>query len=1043
MRKSPLLSRQEDYFRKRKAEEAFEDTRMPDRAARLSKKEKYEAKREKDFFAEEAQYQEDIRRQVERYLKPIIDAKESGNTITNIRPKSNDLLKPQRGKSGHEDIFPFVTEEAKQKADEEQEFNRKNREHAFTKDKGVFEIDYDKEKYNEDRWQEARVVETEKLEEEELIRQSELGKIHYPIGTHVDELHAPLVEAQRRPQDKGKDLQVSGPLRHHISPSEGFNLPTINIIDQVAKPQAVPKPFKNQEKNETLSHVDIIAAQKQRNEQADAEYKELIKQKEVKFIEEFLKHTQDEPEIKVPQVNEDVSAQNKKEAEYQKSKQELSANRHKEYLDERNRREAAYKERKAKSDEENVITQNQQIMDNEALNNHNREYKKSLDREIEKYYKRNNKDVSLDTRIKKTQPIIPVKENLPTSPWIKTLELPKKIEENLNFQNDSKKNSDPMAHLLGAAALGSLLSQSSALPNDQKHYTQAEKDANTHSQQGSNDVDDFLYSARHLGKNGFAKALKLLGQSKSEAELKEILNVAKGVLEQSKGKAGLISMIDTTLNNRNTMSPRISIKQHIAEITSRVKLDANDEIMMADKRLDDTDLRSLTATGIRKVDVASRFGVNTYKQDEYGYDDAGKPIDVQKRKSPSSVPSSQSKKVKLVDDVTQNATQNSDPEGGPAAGNAADPTMPKAGPQWSVPNVPVARPDDMVYFKRGKSSGAEMFGLNSFIGAEQMKKSDFLNLFPQYATQDMVRGTRFREDANTMEIKKENIKPKFVDQEKKMYLKIDENGMPFKYGESPITFPLQDADMKRFEKSTPIDPRIQYDTTDGYFTSLKNARKIIPDLDFSQYEVKEPETIIPVPNVGQPGLLPVAPEANIFDSMNINAAKQPDYDPYRQAASAAWNGALNTGQILAASYIGANMGPVGGLLFNHALNGMMSSLSKYDPGIGFTRPSQGQSGQNPDASHVVHDLTKKYFRKEQKEETSADVMEQAPQILNRLTVQAENQRVGTQVVDAFSKGQVAQSQVSQTAKGFQSFYRDSITPFAIDLPVKAPEKPLQ
>jgi len=930
-----------------------------------SKKRKYEEQRREELTKNWDQYRKDIERRVEDYFaRQVINLFSEKLKPINLRPKTNDLMKPERGKSKFEDIFPFVSKKAEEKANEEKFINERYLEAPIQPDdKPYIAIDPKKDEYNEARWQEARNLEAQRLEEEEVLRLSKSTPIFYPIGTNIPtitEISEKTLKSLKLPISK--DVEAVGPLQHVVSSESRFNLPSINIIDENKHPKTLPK----------TKHLTISG--------------------------ELQNHKIPMPDLNVPLT----------------------------IIDENNHPK--------------TLPKSKHLTISGELQNH-------------------------DILLPKV-PLTIIDENmhpktLPTSSWDKTLQLPEKIlNENLNLQNDSKKNSDSMAHLLAGAALGSLFSQATALPNDQKHYTQAEKDANTHPNQGSNDVDDFLYTARYLGKNGFAKALKLLGQSKSEAELKEILNVAKGVLEQSKGKAGLISMIDTTLNNRSTMSPRVSIKQHIAEITSRVKLNASDEIMMADKRLDDTDLKSLTATGIRKVEVGKIS--NSYTQDEYGYDEAGKEdsVNPQKRKFPTSVPSSpspsspspQPKKVKLVDDVTnttQNATQNTtqklDPEGGPAAGNAADPTMPKASSQWTVPNVPVSRPDEMVYFKRGKSSGAEMFGLNSFIGAEQMKKSEFLNLFPQYATQDMVRGTRFREDANNMEIQKENIQPKFVDKDKKIYLKIDENGIPIKYGESPITFPLQEADMKRFAKSIPVDPRIQYDTTEGYSISLNHARKIIPNLDFSKYEVNEPETVIPVPNVGQPLPLPVAPDANIFDSMNINAAKLPDYDPYRQAASSAWNGVLNTGQILAASYIGATMGPVGGMLFNHALNGMMSSLSKYDPAIGFTRQSQGQSGQNPDSSQVVHDLRKHFVKQAQKEETSEKVLEQAPQILNPLTVQAENQRVGTLVVDAFSKGQVARSQVSQTAKGFLAFYKDSTSPFAIDLPLKdapKPEKPL-
>jgi hypothetical protein len=239
-------------------------------------------------------------------------------------------------------------------------------------------------------------------------------------------------------------------------------------------------------------------------------------------------------------------------------------------------------------------------------------------------------------------------------------------------------------------------------------------------------------------------------------------------------------------------------------------------------------------------------------------------------------------------------------------------------------------------------------------------------------------------------------------------------------------------------------PSITYNRRTGYSMPFKDFKQQYTNQDYSPYEEAPPEPFeIPNPNIGQPVYAPPAPnDANVFDSMNINPEKEPEYDPFRQAASMAWNGALNTGQILAAGYIGATMGPMGGILFNHALNGMMNSLQKYDPGKGFQK-SFGQSGQNTDASNVIYDLTKQYFRKEKKEESSNEVMEQAPQILNPMTVQAENQRVGATVLDVFSQGQVARSQVSETAKGYQNFYRDSVTPFAIDLPIKEAKAPQQ
>ncbi len=1178
--KYPLLSKQEEYFlnkKRKKSEEDVQSAHATPNGVLLSKKQKYEEKREKDFFEDEAKYQEDIKRQVERYMKPIIDAKESGNAIRNIRPKSNDLMKPQRGKSSHEDIFPFVTEEAKLKADEEQEFHRKNREHAITQDKGVLEIDYKKEAYNEARWQEARIKETQKLEEEERIRQSELGKIHYPIGTHTgdiviptltehvieppERLHASLTHKSLQASEHPNGLHVSltHPLQHHVATNEPFNLPAISIIDENMHPRSKPaatdltiagelqhhvssnEPFnlpaisiidENMHPksiiDENMHPKSIVEPLQEPVKIKKTPIKSYLNQDIIAEIKsEGIQKLQDildnKPES-IPQLS-----MNQKEELYQKSRQEIIKNRHNTYLEERNKREAAYKERKAKSDAENIVTTNQQIMDSEALNNHNREFKKSLARDIEKYYKRNTiKKLDLPRQENLTTSTNASNTTLPTTSWTKTLELPsthvvseknvtENLTKNLNLQNDSKKNSEPMAHLLAGAALGSLFSQATALPNDQKHYTQAEKDANTHPDEGSNDVDDFLYSARHLGKNGFAKALKLLGQSKSEDELKDILNVAKGVLEQSKGKAGLIKMLDTTLNNRSTMSPRVSIKQHIAEITSHTKLDPRDKMMVADKSLDATDLKSLTATGIRKVDVG--YLSNTYKDDEYGYDGTGNPISAKRKPDPPS-PSPPVKRSKFI--------QTPDPQAGPATGNAADPTMPKAGPQWAVPSIPKVDPldfthqDKTVYYKEGKNGDAEVFGLDPFQGAKEARTTDFLAEFPQYEGHEMFEGIRFRGDQG--KVTKEPIGTKILDADKRVYLKMDNYGNPLAHSDTPLYLTEDEKALRRIHKTVswaglgatgalvakaglqaagiptslteiaahaagvgaatgvgqsianlggieqnvqdPLSvgvphPSITYDPNTGYSMPFKDFKQQYTNQNYSPYEAGPEPFEIPNPNIGQPVLAPLpANDANVFDSMNINPEKEPEYDPFRQAASMAWNGALNTGQILAAGYIGSTMGPMGGILFNHALNGMMSSLGKYDPGLGFQK-SFGQSGQNTDGSNVVYDLTKELFKKKKKkkvmkknakgemvevevdDESSDKVMEQAPQILNPMTVQAENQRVGATVLDAFAQGQVARSQVSETAKGYQNFYRDSMTPFAIDLPIREAKQPRQ
>ena len=848
------------------------------------KKRKYEEKVEQDFFANEAQYQEEIKRKVENYLRPSINAKKAGNVVTNIRPKSDDFMKAKN--FNYERQFPYASEEAKTIAEHERYVNEDNRiQPVIAVDEPLIPIDYQKEQYHEDRWEEARTKETLQLEEEERLRKTQLGSLHYPIGTAVSNANF-VSQVQKR--IISKDMQAVGPLQEHQV-----------IIPQIITPLKVidnqlGKPLNDLQKNENL---------------------------------------------------------------------------------------------------------------------------------------------------------------------------------NLNFQNDSKKNPE-MAHLLAGAALGSLFSQASALPQEEKRYTQAEKDANTHPNQGSNDVDDFLYSARHMGKNGFAKALKLLGQTKSEEEIKDILSVAKGVLEQSKGKAGLISMLDVALNQRNTMSPNVTIKKHIAEITSRIKLNPNDQLMQADKQLDDTDLKSLTATGLRKVDVAGLFGVNKYTKDEYGYDAEGEPVTIKRKTEDAPTPAP--KKAKTI----------SDPEAGPATGNAADPTMPKAGPQWSVPSIPkpISMPDETVFYKAGQGKNADVFGLDSFQGAKEMKKSDFYTQFPQYRDQEMLQGIRFRDDQG--KVTKEAIGTKILDADKRVYLKMDNYGTPLAHSDTPFKIPGSSAYTDLVKDSVagasilaatiasqsipavgipmgmaglnhaynmfnaPSDykyhddylsgnvphPSITYDPNTGYSMPFKEFKQQYANQDYSPYEAGPELFEIPNPNIGQPVYAPPAPnDANVFDSMNINPEKEPEYDPFRQAASMAWNGALNTGQILAAGYIGSTMGPMGGILFNHALNGMMSSLGKYDPGKGFQK-SQGQSGQNTDASNVVYDLTKQYFKKEKKEESSDKVMEQAPQILNPMTVQAENQRVGATVLNAFSQGQVARSQVSETAKGYQNFYRDSMTPFAIDLP---------
>lgn len=394
-------------------------------------------------------------------------------------------------------------------------------------------------------------------------------------------------------------------------------------------------------------------------------------------------------------------------------------------------------------------------------------------------------------------------------------------------------------------------------------------------------------------------------------------------------------------------------------------------------------------------------------------------------------------------------------------------------------------PSKDIYFRPNKNyNGVDVFGSKPFYKSEKTNAGDFYSRFPQYKDKLLQndQDIYYRKPGNPYKDElhhktSENI----IDAEKKklVFPKYDMSGIISGFEDRPIPLITQDVGGRLSEllvnaymtqgASLPFDlyqtavnadrdiatafggtsihegitkAQEELGIKQGLFRPrqsniisglalgadysigglpLEQAQQIFPEEDFSQF--KAPVYENPSGNireVGHPVELPNMPNVNPLEELVVDPSRAPPLDAWAVGAQAVKDLVGQAGTVGAAAFIQQQTGGLGGLLFGSALSGLINQVNRLDPGRGY---------QQNVGSQLFYELEKGILQGVK----AINPEWIAPQILNPLLSQSDNARTSLTVQDIFSKGVTERSGITLAQNGFNNWYRDSVTPYAINL----------